>query len=106
MPEALEEEAADGDEVGAEEGDEVEGDDDVEGDGAAELDQAEDEGEEGGGEDGVEGDVLVVVDLGTEIGSITPRAEKKVREGKSLLWRSSDGLAARRPVRTPTLPWK
>lgn len=37
MAEALEEETADGDHVGAEEGDEVEGDYDVEGDGAAEF---------------------------------------------------------------------
>ena len=63
MPEALEEETADRNHVGAEEGDEVERDYDVEGYGGAELDEAEDEGEEGGGEDGVEGDVLVMMDL-------------------------------------------
>ena len=63
MSEALEEETANGDHLGAEEGDEVERDYDVEGDGAAELDETENKGEEGGGEDGVEGDVLVVVDL-------------------------------------------
>ena len=53
MSEALKKETTDGDHVGAEEGDEVERDYDVEGYGAAELDEAEDEGEEGGGEDGV-----------------------------------------------------
>ena len=37
MAEALEQEAADGDHVGTEEGDEVERDDDVEGNGAAEF---------------------------------------------------------------------
>lgn len=37
MAEALEQEAADRDHVGAEEGDEVERDDDVEGNGAAEF---------------------------------------------------------------------
>ena len=78
MAEALQEEAADGDEVGAEEGDEVERDDDVEGDGAAELDEAEDEGEAGGGEDGVEGDVLVVVDLWGRKEQVSRRFESAV----------------------------
>lgn len=63
MAEALQEETTNGDHIGAEEGDEVERDYDVEGYGAAELDEAEDKGEEGGSEDGVEGDVLVMVDL-------------------------------------------
>ena len=63
MSEALEEQATDGNHVGAEEGDEIERDYDVEGYGGAELDEAEDEGEAGGGEDCVEGDILVMVDL-------------------------------------------
>lgn len=63
MSEALEEETADGNHVGAKEGDEVERDYDVEGYSAAELDEAKDEREEGGGENGVDGDVLVMVDL-------------------------------------------
>lgn len=63
MSEALEEETANGDHVGAEESDQVERYYDVEGYGTTELYQTKDEGEEGGRQDGVEGDVLVTVDL-------------------------------------------
>ena len=63
MSDAFEEETADGDDIRPKEGDEIKGDDDVEGYRASKLNQAENEGEEGGGENRVEGDILVMMDL-------------------------------------------
>lgn len=64
MEDAAVEHAADGDLVGDHEGDEVEGDDGVEGGIAAEVDEGEDDGEESSGGDGVGGDFEFGVDVG------------------------------------------
>ncbi len=61
FPDALEQDAADGDHVCGEEGEQSEGDDEVKGGGGAEVDEADDAGGDGGEVDGVFGDVAGVV---------------------------------------------
>ena len=60
---SLQQNAADGDHVCGEESEQDQGDDDVEGGGGAEIDEADDAGADGGEVDGVVGDVALVVHL-------------------------------------------
>ncbi len=64
VTQAFESHAADGDDVRCHEGDGTEGEEGVEGDGAADVDQGHDDGEAAGEHDAVYGDVPGVVDLG------------------------------------------
>ncbi len=64
---ALEEYAADGDHVSGKQGEEGEGNDDVEGGSGAEVDKADDAGADGGEVDGVVGNVALVVHLKSSI---------------------------------------
>ena len=59
----LEQEAADGDHVGGEQGEESQGDDDVEGGGRSEIYEADDTGAYRGDIDGIFGDVTLVIHL-------------------------------------------
>jgi hypothetical protein len=84
---ALKEDAADGDHIGGEESEEREGDDDVEAEGAAEIDEAEDGGYDGGYVDSVEGHVEFVVHLWGEVmsmGSIWRRHEGRLTRDMNL----------------------
>lgn len=65
---SLEQDAADGDHVGREQGQESDGDGDVEGGGGSEVDEADDAGANGGEVDGVVGHVALVVHTGNLFG--------------------------------------
>lgn len=63
LSDALEEHAANGNHVSGEQGEESEGDDDVEGGGGAEVDEADDAGADRGEINGVVGNIALVVHL-------------------------------------------